>query len=127
MDPRHIEVVSPRDFNERLIKCSTTRLALDSDLSVRTNLFVKKSWHSKITKLEELNEFVDEVQQDRLLKWVHVHRFIQVDDRHTRLIDEVKFEFGFGIIGRIVERIVLRRLENVFSYREKKIKDILEH
>jgi ligand-binding SRPBCC domain-containing protein len=87
---------------------------------------VKRYWHSKITKFEELNEFVDEVQNDRLLEWTHLHRFIQVDNVHTRLIDEVRVEFRFGIIGRIIEWVVLPRLKEVFSYREKKIRDILE-
>lgn len=126
MDPKHIEVVSPRDFDETLIKCSTSRLALGSDLSVCTKLFVKRYWHSKITKFEDLNEFVDEVQNDRLLRWMHIHRFIPVDNAHTRLIDEVRVEFSFGKIGRIIEWIVLPRLDRIFSYRGKKIKDILE-
>src|SRR5438270_10950773 len=96
MDPKHIEVISTRDFNEILIKSSTTRLAQGTELWVSTDLFVKRHWHSKITKIEELREFVDEVQGQRYFKWIHTHRFSQLDSNQTRIIDDVIFQFGFA-------------------------------
>jgi ligand-binding SRPBCC domain-containing protein len=126
MNPKHIEIVSPIEFNEVLIRCSTPRLSLNTDLWVSTGLFLKKRWHSKITRFEEFHEFMDEVQQSRLLKWAHLHRFIKVGDHDTRVIDEVKFEFGFGVIGRVIERFVFPRIISVFSHREQKIKEILK-
>lgn len=69
---------------------------------------------------------MDEVQQSRILKWSHSHYFIKVGDNDTRVIDEVKFHFGYGLIGRIIERVVFPRIKRVFSYREQKIKEILE-
>jgi ligand-binding SRPBCC domain-containing protein len=126
MNPKHIEIVSPREFNEVLIRCSTPRLSLNTDLEVSTGLFLKKRWHSKITRFEEFHEFMDEVQQSRLLKWAHLHRFIKVGVHDTRVIDEVMFEFGFGVIGRVIERFLLPRIISVFSYREQKIKKSLE-
>lgn len=126
MNPKHIEIVSPREFNELLIQCSTSRLSLNTDLRVSTGLFIKKHWHSKITRFEEFHEFMDEVQQSRILKWSHSHYFIKVGDNDTRVIDEVKFHFGYGLIGRIIESVVFPRIKRVFSYREQKIKEILE-
>jgi len=126
MDPRHIEVISPREFSEVLIRCSTPRLSLNTDLWVSTGLFVKKHWHSKITRLEEFHEFMDEVQQSKLMHWAHLHRFAKLNDQSTRVIDEVKFEFGFGLIGSVIEIFVFPRIKSVFLYREQKIKEILE-
>jgi len=126
MDPRHIERISPTEFNEILLKCSTPQLSLNTDLWVSTGLFVKKRWHSRITRFDEFYEFMDEVQQSKLLKWAHLHRFIPVGDQGTQVIDEVKFEFAFGLLGRAIEGIVFPKLEQVFSFREQKIKEILE-
>jgi ligand-binding SRPBCC domain-containing protein len=126
MDPKHIEVVSPREFNEVLIQCSTNRLALNADLLVSTGLFVKKHWQSKITRFEEFQAFKDEVQQSRILKWSHLHSFHQVEDQSTLVRDEVEFEFRLALIGRLIENLVYPRLISVFSHREKAIKEILE-
>lgn len=126
MNPKHIEIVSPKEFNEVLLRCSTPRLTLNTELWVSTGLFVKKCWHSKITRFEEFHEFMDEVQESRLMKWTHLHRFIKDGDQQTRMTDEVRFEFGLGAIGRMIEKIVLPRIISVFSSREQKIKDCLE-
>jgi ligand-binding SRPBCC domain-containing protein len=126
MDPKHIEMVSPREFNEVLIRCSTTRLSLNTDLWVSTGLFMKKRWHSKITRFQELHEFMDEVQQSRLLKWAHLHCFIKLGEQSTLVRDEVELEFGFGLIGQVMERFVYPRIVFVFLHREQKIRDLLE-
>ena len=127
MNPKHIELVSPENFNEVLIRCSTPQLTLDSELRVSTGLFVKKHWHSKITSFKEFQEFTDEVQHSRLMKWTHRHYFVKKSDAETRLIDELEFQFGYGLIGLIIERLVLPKIERVFAIREKKIKEILEN
>ena len=126
-DPKHVEAVSPKDFDETLISCSTPRLVRESELVVCTKLFLKKFWRSKITKFEEMHEFVDEVQNERLMKWAHIHRFEKVDDAHTRITDRVRYEFGYWPVGLIIERIVFPRLLRVFAYRENRIKEILEN
>jgi ligand-binding SRPBCC domain-containing protein len=126
MDPKHIEKVSPKEFNEVLIRCSTSRLGLNTELWVSTGLFVTKNWHSKITHFREFNEFTDEVQQSKLLKWSHMHQFVKVGDK-THLIDEINFKFGYGLVGQIIENIVFPRMKMVFSNRERKIKEILEN
>jgi ligand-binding SRPBCC domain-containing protein len=126
MDPRHIETVSPGEFNEVLLRCSTDRLSLNTDLWVSTSLFLKKRWHSKITRFDEFHEFKDEVQQSRLLKWSHLHCFHKVEDHITLVRDEVEFEFGLGLIGRVIESLVYPRLISVFSHREEVIRTILE-
>ena len=68
---------------------------------------------------------MDEVQESRILKWSHSHYFTKVGDNDTRVIEEVKFHFGYGLIGRVIESVVFPRIKRVFSYREQKIKEIL--
>jgi ligand-binding SRPBCC domain-containing protein len=87
---------------------------------------VTKRWHSKITHFKEFNEFTDEVQQSKFLKWSHSHQFTKVGDK-THLTDEINFQFGYGLVGQITENIVFPRLKMVFSDRERKIKEILEN
>ena len=127
MSSNHFEVISPEDLNEKLIKSSTNRLALGTELWISTDLFVRRTWHSRITKLEEFREFVDEVPQDRLFaKWIHSHKFSQIDTTHTLVADNINFQFRYWIFGQMMERIIYPKLERIFAYRENKTKEILE-
>ena len=126
MNPKHIEMISPPDFNETLINCTTPKLVQGSELFVRTELFISKNWHSKIVRLEEMNLFVDEVHDSKFLKWTHEHKFISENEGRTLVSDTVQFQLGFSIFGRILEPFIFQRIKRVFSFREMKIKAVLE-
>ena len=43
----------------------------------------------------------------------------------TLLRNEIDFELPYGWLGRIVEKIVRRKLEKLFAYRRKRLLEIL--
>ncbi len=62
---------------------------------------------------DEFHEFSDEVQQSRLLKWTPRHSFNKVSDTETRVIDELEFRFGYWLIGRLIDRLVYPKVEQI--------------
>lgn len=81
---------------------------------------------SEVTAWEEGSSFRDEQREGPFKKWAHTHR-VEPAGTGTRLYDEINFEPPGGMLGFLVTGArVLRELETVFAYREKKIKELLE-
>jgi ligand-binding SRPBCC domain-containing protein len=63
---------------------------------------------SAITDLVEPARFVDEQQSGPFRRWWHEHRF-EADGPGTRMTDVVQFQSPAGVLGRLVDRLLLTR------------------
>jgi ligand-binding SRPBCC domain-containing protein len=53
-------------------------------------------------------------------KWRHLHRFHDINQKQTQVIDEVDFELPYGMIGKLLfEGYAYNRLEKVLTHRKK--------
>ena len=108
-EPRHFENMSPVALNERLVRVSNNNLVLGTEIWISTNLFFRRTWHARIIKFEEPYEYVDEVRDRFLKKWIHRHSFANIEDKKkTAVSDEITFEIGYGPIGWIAAKILLK-------------------
>jgi ligand-binding SRPBCC domain-containing protein len=72
---------------------------------------------SRITSLDFPERFVDEQVRGPFQTFRHVHEF-EATDRGSIMTDRVEFTAPFGPLGRVVERLVLRRyLERLIAVR----------
>ncbi|GLB68270.1 SRPBCC family protein [Arthrobacter mangrovi] len=75
-----------------------------------------RAWHfglplrmtSRITEMSVPDYFVDEQVRGPFRRFRHVHEFTE-DGPETLMIDRVEFSAPFGVLGRVVERLVLAR------------------
>jgi ligand-binding SRPBCC domain-containing protein len=63
---------------------------------------------SRITSVEFPSRFVDEQVRGPFKSFRHVHEF-EATSSGSVMTDRVEFSVPFGILGRLVERLVLRR------------------
>ncbi len=63
---------------------------------------------SKIVAYDRPRTFTDEMQRGPFGRWRHQHLF-EKSDTGTRMIDHVDFASPFGILGHIVDILVLER------------------
>jgi ligand-binding SRPBCC domain-containing protein len=62
--------------------------------------------------------FIDEQEPGPFAAWRHEHRFDAVDDRTTRLTDRVTYRVPLGPLGRLADRLFVRRqLVAMFEHR----------
>ena len=55
--------------------------------------------------------------------WSHRHRFKEIDDCKTRVVDKIEFELPFGLIGKLLEfyiELSFSRFLNIENMRQKK-------
>jgi ligand-binding SRPBCC domain-containing protein len=77
-------------------------------------------WETIITVFEPPVRFVDEQGRGPFALWQHEHRFEAVDAGHTRITDSVEYRVPFGPLGRLADRLFVRRqLDALFAYRRQ--------
>lgn len=87
---------------------------------------VRQRLTSKITALDRPVMFVDEMQQGAFKSLHHLHRFLP-QDSGTLMIDEMTFTSPFGILGRMVDAVVLENYMRRFLLRRNEyIKKVAE-
>jgi ligand-binding SRPBCC domain-containing protein len=86
-------------------------------------------WTALITEFSLNEHFCDVQKQGPFRRWHHRHSFEghTADDRDGTLIrDVVEYEVGFGVIGRMLERMLFQRmLRTTFEYRKHALERIL--
>jgi ligand-binding SRPBCC domain-containing protein len=78
-------------------------------------------WRTEICEWNPPHCFVDEQTKGPYKQWRHMHRFEAHGDR-TKMIDEVQYSLPFGVLGRIVHAVKVRRdVSRIFDYRRLEI------
>jgi ligand-binding SRPBCC domain-containing protein len=62
---------------------------------------------SAITEYRPPNRFVDEQQHGPFRRWWHEHTFTPLPDGQTQMIDIVRFQSPFGLLGYLADSLVL--------------------
>ena len=90
------------------------------------HLMKQRIFVSKITAMEPVSFFCDEMQQGDFKNFKHEHHFKPVQNG-TIMIDLIEFETPYGAIGRFVNKYYLKRyLERFLSKRNEVIKEYAE-
>ncbi|MCA1629425.1 MAG: SRPBCC family protein [Acidobacteria bacterium] len=71
------------------------------------HFFVRQRLTSKIVAYERPLMFVDEMQRGALARWRHTHRFA-AQPGGTLMVDNVDFASPLGVLGKIVDALVMR-------------------
>jgi ligand-binding SRPBCC domain-containing protein len=81
---------------------------------------------SKITEFDRPNFFADEMVKGAFKSFRHEHHFVKVDD-HTVMKDVFVFESPFGILGRVLNWLVLiNYMTKLLIERNRVIKEVAE-
>jgi ligand-binding SRPBCC domain-containing protein len=90
------------------------------------HLYKERKFTSKVTELQRPDFFIDEMIKGDLKSFRHEHHFKPADNG-TIMIDVVKFESPYGIIGKMfnkfylheyLEKLLLKRNETIKQYAE---------
>jgi ligand-binding SRPBCC domain-containing protein len=123
-----LHVTSMRHTNERAVGGRTTGLIeLNEEVTWRGRHFgVTQHFTSRITAFDRPHHFRDEMQRGAFRSFVHDHFFV-IDGTRTKMTDALVFEAPLGALGRIAEKVFLRRyLERLLHNRAEVIREALE-
>lgn len=80
----------------------------------------------KVTAFERPTLFIDEMIEGRFKSFKHIHEFTETDGV-TQMRDMVEWTSPLGIVGKMVDKLVIRRhLTSLVSGRNARLKAIAE-
>lgn len=124
-----LHLKSTEGTKERVIAGRSTGLInLDESVTWRAkHLGVTQNLTSKITVMQRPDIFVDEMTQGIFTRMCHQHLFLEENNK-TLMIDIFEFESPMGLLGKLVNRLFLKRyLERFIIKRNDRIKAVAEN
>lgn len=120
-DVKHLEAITPKEIDLKIINATNQNIVQGHEIWLSGKIIAKirrrMTWHSKITFLKA-HEYVDEMLAGPFKKWMHLHKFSNIDGKQTEIIDEIEFELPYGILGKLFEGYAYKQLQNIFEYRK---------
>jgi ligand-binding SRPBCC domain-containing protein len=146
-DPRNLPRIMPPKQGAEIVKLNLVAPCPPADqnlpaaermASVGTEIVFKfraipylpmhEKWIARITAFSRNEYFTDVQQQGPFRRWEHTHSFAAKTSHGregTLIRDVVEYEVGFGVIGRMLEKLMFQRmLRNTFDYRKKALEKI---
>lgn len=89
-------------------------------------LGIKTTWVTEITHVKEGHYFVDEQRVGPYKIWHHQH-FLEETVHGTLMTDIVSYSPPFGLLGKIANKLVVRKkLAEIFDYRTKVLNELFD-
>jgi ligand-binding SRPBCC domain-containing protein len=87
-------------------------------------LGIKMNWMTEITHVKEGEYFIDEQRFGPYALWHHQHHFKAIPGG-VLMNDILNYAIPYGIIGRLANTVLVdKQIKQIFSYREKAIKEL---
>lgn len=126
-DAHNLEALTPPLLRFRLV--TPAPIAMGRGALIRYRLRVHRvpvSWLTEITEWDPPHRFVDEQIKGPYARWHHTHTFEATRDGGTLMRDVVRYHVGFGLLGAIANRLVVRRdVDAIFDFRAQQIPALL--
>ena len=126
-DARNLEALTPPLLRFRVI--TPAPITMGAGTLIRYELRIRRvpvRWLTEITAWDPPHRFVDEQIKGPYALWHHTHTFEPTGDGETLMRDVVRYRSGFGPLGVLANRLVVRRdVEKIFDFRAERIPNLL--
>lgn len=106
-DPRNIVKISPPSLRVEKVECSVPARA-GGEFRLRVSQFgLPLEWIGYWAEAEPFSHLVDGARKSPFRHWRHHHLFTEAPGG-TLMTDRVEYALAFGLIGRFLDRTVMR-------------------
>ena len=127
-NPKNLNELTPKDLQFQILTKNlpqNTYNGMIIEYLIKLPLLGNKNWLTEIKAVIEEKQFIDEQRIGPYKMWYHRHAVEKISKEKTLMIDEIYYIPPFGFLGKIVNFFFIKRkLKQIFSYREKKMKEI---
>ncbi len=126
-DARNLEALTPPLLRFRVITPEPIDMGAGTFVQYRLRLHgVPVGWKTLIQAWEPPHRFVDVQVSGPYALWHHTHELSPVGATQTRMVDTVRYAVGFGPLGELANRLLVRRdVEAIFDFRAREIPGLL--
>lgn len=125
--PDNLKLITPEYMNFKILNRSDAGdmypgMIITYTISPLFNISIK--WATEITQLKDHKYFIDNQIKGPYKIWHHEHHFKETENG-VEMRDVLFYELSYGFLGKLAYRLfVKKRVEEIFSYRSKKIKEL---
>ena len=129
-DAFNLEALTPPLLCFRVVTPAPIDMGVGAFIQYRLRLHgVPVGWKTLIQAWEPPHRFVDVQVSGPYALWHHTHELTPVNRSHppqTLMRDTVRYAVGFGPLGEIANRLLVRRdVEAIFDFRAREIPGLL--
>ena len=126
-DPFNLEAITPPLLRFAVVTPAPIAMGVGAFIQYRLRVHgVPVRWDTLIQSWEPPRRFVDVQVRGPYRLWHHTHELSALDDGRTLMRDTVRYALGFGALGALAHRLVVRRdLEAIFAYRAQRVPRLL--
>jgi ligand-binding SRPBCC domain-containing protein len=126
-DPLNLEAITPPLLGFAVVTPAPIAMGVGTFIQYRLRLHgVPVRWDTLIQAWEPPRRFVDVQVRGPYRLWHHTHELTALDDGRTLMRDTVRYDLGFGVLGTLAHRVIVRRdLEAIFAYRAERVPALL--
>jgi ligand-binding SRPBCC domain-containing protein len=119
-NPQNLAKITPAWLNFQIMTDLPQKMRAGMIIfyTVKPLLNIPSTWVTEITHVNEPFYFVDEQRFGPYKMWHHEHIFKKDEDGLVLMEDIVSYVVPFGILGRIMHRLVIsKKIREIFNYR----------
>lgn len=128
--PHNLSEITPKDMSFIVlstIKEDSIYEGMIIDYTVSPLFGVPMKWKTRISQVDNLKSFTDFQEKGPYKLWNHHHQFIQ-NEEGVLMRDTVDYELPFGILGDLVNSLVVRKkVEHIFNYRYQVLEQLFNN
>lgn len=117
--PENLEKLTPNSLDFKILTPSPIKMSIGRLIDYTIKIMgINFHWRTIITDYETNKYFVDEQLKGPYSYWHHKHTF-KADGNGTQINDIVHYSLPFGIVGRAVHFLFVKKmLHRIFNYRQ---------
>ena len=125
-DAFNLEVITPPFLRFRVVSPAPVLMGVGTLIEYRLRLHgIPVRWLTRIEEWEPPLRFVDRQVSGPYALWHHTHEF-ETDGDATLIRDRVRYRIGFGPLGSLALRLLVRRdVEGIFDYRRAAMSELI--
>jgi ligand-binding SRPBCC domain-containing protein len=127
-DARNLEAITPPLLQFRLLTPDPISMGRGTFLQYALRIHgVPVRWDTLIQDWDPPHRFVDVQVRGPYRLWHHTHDLIAVDGgRATLMRDTVRYAIGFGVLGEVARRALVKRdVEAIFDFRRERVPELV--
>jgi ligand-binding SRPBCC domain-containing protein len=126
-DARNLEAITPPLLRFEIVTPGTIEMRVGTLIQYRLHFHgVPVSWLTSIQAWDPPHRFIDQQVRGPFALWHHTHELFPSGADGTRMRDTVRYAIGFGPLGELAHRALVRRdLDTIFDFRREKVAEML--
>lgn len=120
-DPKNLQEITPPEMRFQILSDVPDEIYPGLIIQYKVTAIAKISmnWTTEIAHVIPGKMFIDEQRFGPYNFWHHQHHFRAIENG-TEMVDFVHYALAFGLLGRMVNAIdIRRRLNHIFAYRKQ--------